>query len=393
MWIKRDLSIFLEQSASLPVQVLWGPRQCGKSSLLEKISTGWSHATLDDLGKRSLAKLDPALFFKQNPPPVIVDEAQYSPNIFSQIKLQVDELRRKGPLKSAQFRLTGSHQILLDSKIKESLGGRASFYRLHGFSLHELQSSGPSIEEFVFRGGWPELTINPEFSAVEYLNDYIRTVLEKDVALASGVRDLEKFQLVLGLLAARVGELLSFESVSNESGLSGPTIKSWIMNLERSGLAGLLRPFHTNLNKRLVKTPKFYFLDTGLAARLQGYTDVGTLFRSPAFGHLFENLVLTEILKTRDHHRKNWNIFFWRSKDGEEYDFVICSETKTVILDAKVAIQSAKALHLSPRIRRDLGKNPVQAAVCTYGGKRVALSDSCLQVPVAELASYLLESL
>ena len=281
----------------------------------------------------------------------------------------------------------------MDGNIKESLGGRASFFRLHGFSLPELGSRAPSIEEFIFRGAWPELAIQPEFSAVEYLNDYVRTVLEKDVAQASGIRELEKFQLTLGLLAARVGELVNFESLGRESGVSGITLKSWLISLERSGLAGLLRPFHTNLNQRLIKTPKFYFLDTGLAARLQGHTDIQLMFRSPSFGHLFENLVLTEILKARDHHRKNWQVSFWRSKEGEEYDFIIRSESKTVVLDAQVASQSAKKIVLSPSLLRDLGSNPVRSAVCTFGGKTSELSKTCDQVPVTYLAAYLLQNL
>jgi predicted AAA+ superfamily ATPase len=389
MWIKRDLSDYFSQNATLPVQVVWGPRQCGKSSMLLRISPEWTHITLDDLGDRRLAQEEPELFLKQNPTPLIINEAQYAPHLFSQIKIAVDRLRAKEIVKKPLFRLTGSHQILLDTKIKESLGGRASFFRLHGFSLSELGTTRPEIEEFIFRGAWPEMTIQPELSAVEYLNDYIRTVVEKDVAGTAGVRDLGKFQLALGLLAARVGELLSYESLARKAGISGATLKSWVIDLERSGLAGLLRPYHTNLNKRLVKTPKFYFLDTGLASRLQGHTDIRLMFKSPAFGHLFENLVLTEILKARDHHRKNWQITFWRSKEGEEYDFIIQSSAHTVVLEAEVAMQSPKKLVLSALLRRDLGPNPITSVVCTYGGRKAFLSDECQQIPVSELGIFL----
>lgn len=291
------------------------------------------------------------------------------------------------------FRLTGSHQILVDARIKESLGGRASFFRLHGFSMSELGNQCPSVEEFVFRGGWPELSIQPSLSAVEYLNDYIRTVVEKDVAMAAGVRDLAKFQTALGLLAARVGEILNYDSLGREAGVSGPTFKSWLISLERSGLAGLLRPFHSNLNKRFVKNPKFFFFDTGLAARLQGHTDIGFMFKSSAFGHLFENLVLTEILKTRDHHRRTWQVFFWRNRDGEEYDFIIQSETKSVVIDAQVAIQNPQSINVSASLRRDLGTEQIRSAVCTYGGNEIPLSDSCDQVPVNRLSQYLLRNL
>jgi predicted AAA+ superfamily ATPase len=217
--------------------------------------------------------------------------------------------------------------------------------------------------------------------------------MDKDVALASGVRELEKFQLTMGLLAARVGELLNFESLSREAGVSGVTLKSWIINLERSGLGGMLRPYHSNLNKRLVKTPKFYFLDTGLAVRLQGHTDISLMMRGPSFGHLFENLVLIEILKTRDHHRKSWNLFFWRSKEREEYDFVIRSGNKVVVIDAQVAIQSAQAFTPSSLFQKDFPTSTVIPVACTFGGKKQVLSNTCQQVPVAELAPFLLQNL
>jgi uncharacterized protein len=393
MWIKRDLTSFLAKKNSLPVQVLWGPRQCGKSSLLHYLSPSWNSATLDDLQNRQTAQKDPALFLKQNPPPVIIDEAQYAPHLFSQIKLHVDQLRLKTQINESLFRITGSHQILLDEKIKESLGGRASFFRLHNLSLSEISSLGISVEEFLFKGGWPELITNSQLSAIDYLNDYIRTVLDKDVALAYGVRELEKFQLTMGLLAARVGELLNFESLGREAGVTGMTLKSWISNLERSGLGGLLRPYHSNLNKRLIKTPKFYFLDTGLAVRLQGHTDISLMMRGPSFGHLFENLVLIEIIKTRDHHRKSWNLYFWRSKEREEYDFVIQAADKVIVIDAQVAIQSATAFSLSPLFKKDFLNSTILSVACTFGGKQKALSESCQQVPVTELGPFLLKNL
>lgn len=152
MWINRDLSSFFDLKAGLPVQVVWGPRQCGKSALLKKVSENWNFSTLDDLTNRKMAQSDPALFLQQNPPPVVIDEVQYAPNLFPQIKMVVDELRTKERLKKPIFRMTGSHQILLDQRIKESLGGRAHFLRLHGFSLSEADSLVNSIEEFIFRG-------------------------------------------------------------------------------------------------------------------------------------------------------------------------------------------------------------------------------------------------
>lgn len=393
MWIKRDLSDFLINSNTLPVQIVWGPRQCGKSTLLHHLSPKWSYVTLDDLRDRSTAQKDPALFLKQYPTPVVIDEAQYAPNLFSQIKLHVDQERLKAQISNSIFRITGSHQILLDEKIKESLGGRASFFRLHNLSLSEIGKLNFSIEEIIFKGGWPELFTNTGLNPIDYLNDYIRTVVDKDVALASGVKELAKFQVTLGLLAARVGELLNFESLSREAGVSGVTLKSWVSNIERSGLGGLLRPFHSNLNKRLIKIPKFYFFDTGLAVRLQGHMDISLMMRGPSFGHLFENLVLIEILKTKDHHRKSWNLFFWRSKEKEEYDFVIQAADKIIVIDAQVAVQSAKPFTPSLAFKQDFRNHTIIPLVCTFGGNQKDISNDCSQVPVQNLSSYLLGQL
>jgi predicted AAA+ superfamily ATPase len=399
MWISRDLEKFLAPHDALPCQVVWGPRQCGKSSLLSHLSEGWGEVTLDDLQSRSLAQRDPELFFAQNTPPVIIDEAQYAPDLFPQIKLIIDKMRRQSLLTNDQrqlmFRLTGSHQILLDQRIKESLAGRASYFRLHPLSLKEMRQSkiNLDIHEVIFRGGWPELALNPKISAVDYLNDYIRTVIEKDLILSSGIDKINEFNNMLGLLAARVGELLNLNSLGNEAGVTGVTLKSWLGLLERSGLAGLLRPFHSNLNKRLVKTPKFYFFDTGLAVRLQGHLQSQLMFKTPSFGHLFENLVVSEAIKTRDHHRRAWNFYFWRTRDGEEYDLLIEAGNRMIVLDAQVAIQSAKPIEASPQLLKTLKNYQLDLIVCTYGGTKTKLSRHCTQVPVEQLGEYLLAEL
>ena len=399
MWIERDLEPFLRDPSSLPCQVIWGPRQCGKSSLFSMISEGWQEVSLDDIQARALAQKDPELFFEQYPPPVIVDEAQYSPEIFPQIKLAIDKMRRQslktGSVREINFRLTESHQILLDQRIKESLAGRASYFRLHPLSVKEMRKGHItlSIHEIIFRGGWPELALNANLSAVDYYNDYIRTVIEKDLILSAGIERVSAFNTMLGLLSARVGELISFESLGNEAGVTGVTLKTWIGLVERSGLAGLLRPFHNNLNKRLVKTPKFYFFDTGLAVRLQGHLNSQQMFRTPAFGHLFENLVVSEAIKTRDHNRRSWNFYFWRTRDGEEYDLLIEAGNKMIVLDAQVAIQSAKPIVASTQLKKALADYDVELIVCTYGGTITKLSRDCTQIPIDQLGEFLLSML
>jgi len=399
MWIKRDLQDHLEETtekSALPVQILVGPRQGGKSALFHQLNQkNFREVSLDDLQSRQLAEKDPALFLEQNPPPLFVDEAAYAPNLFPQIKLVIDQARRAKKANSTLFRLTASNQILFDKRVKESLAGRASYFRLHPFSLNELQRAkfDFKIQEFLFKGGWPELYVNSEIDFVSFLNDYIQTYVEKDVAMVAGIEKLGAFQTVLGLLAARTGQIMNFDSISRDAGVTAPAIKDWILILERASICGLLRPYASNLNKRLIRAPKFYFLDTGLACRLQGHQNQEPMMKSPQVGPLFETLVLSEIIKTRDHHRKTWQLFYWRTKDMEEYDFIISNGQKQVILDAQLSIQSAKPIHISKSLRRDFPSSQLSLGVVTFGGSFTKISTDCWQIPVTGLATFLLSEL
>ena len=281
---------------------------------------------------RQLANNDPALFLEQFEPPLLLDEVQYVPNLFSEIKQKVDIIKRNNVLKAKMkvkhetlFRLTGSNQILMDKTVKESLAGRATFYYLNTLSVHEILNAIPEIKikDILFRGGWPELYINDQLTPQQYLNDYIRSYVEKDIVLNAGIQKVAAFTTVLSLLAARTGQLADYFSISQDSGVSSVTVKEWIGYLERADLIYTLKPYFNNLNKRLLKTPKFYFLDTGLATRLQGWSDATPLMSSPQIGSLFETLVLAEIVKFIRNYGKNWELFFWRNKEGEEIDFLI----------------------------------------------------------------------
>ncbi|PWU22234.1 MAG: hypothetical protein C5B49_01240 [Bdellovibrio sp.] len=394
MWIKRDLMKYLSQP-SLPVQVLTGPRQGGKSTLFHHLEGArFNEVSLDDLQARRLAEADPAFFLKQNTSPLFIDEAPYAPNLFPQIKLEVDLARRRPEKRGVMFRLTGSNQLLIDRNVKESLA-RANYFRLHPLSVHEVCSANLSVEvqDMLFSGGWPELYANPEISTIMYLNDYIQTYVEKDFALLAGIEKLGAFQTVLGLLAARTGQLLNFKDVARDAGISSVTVKDWVLLLERNGLCGLLRPFWTNLNKRLIKTPKFYFLDTGLACRLQGHQAAPSMMKSPQIGQLFETLVLSEIIKTRDHHARTWQPFFWRTKEKEEYDFIIVSGDRSVVLDARLAIHAAQPIGLSPALKKALGGKKIGLGVVTYGGKKILLNRDCWQIPIHDLSAFLIDSL
>ena len=395
MYIKRDITPRLSKSTA-PVQILIGPRQCGKSTLLSHLSgTIFKEVTFDDLQLRNLANRDPALFLEQFKPPILLDEVQYVPNLFLEVKQQIDQLKKQR-LKSRKklsvlFRMTGSNQLLMDKNIKESLAGRASYFYLNTLTIHEIQNvlTNVDVKAILFKGGWPELYIDQGLSPVQYLNDYIRSYIEKDIVLSAGVQKQEAFNRVLSLLAARTGMLLDYTNLANDSGVRSVTIKEWVSILQRTALVYCLKPYASNLNKRLTKTPKFYFLDTGLAIRLQGWQDPLPLMTSPQAGYLFETLVFAEIFKFIQNYNKDWQLYLWRTKEGEEIDFLIVSKSgKVIALDAKMSMQSVQPTKL-PASFNKMFSQVQQIVLVTFGGQKIHLSKECLVVPIGELHEFL----
>lgn len=402
MYIPRDMTDELRQSHSL-IQVLVGPRQCGKSTLFAALASkdnSFQEITFDDLQLRQLANRDPALFLYQFLPPLILDEIQYVPNLFPELKKQVDQLKRKMLFKEAKsqfkvlYRLTGSNQILMDKNVKESLAGRAAYFHLNTLTVHEIISALPKtrIDNIIFRGGWPELYTDTPIPVVAYLNDYIRTYVEKDIVMSAGIQKVVEFHSILGLLSARTAQLLDYSGLSRDCGVSSVTVKEWTSLLERSDLIYILRPYFSKLNKRLIKTPKLYFLDTGLATRLQGWQEMTPLITSPQIGPLFETLVLAEIIKFIRNYRKQWEVFFWRTKEGEEVDFVLKTSQDSIhAIEVKLAIQNLpKKINYPTSFQKYFSpKNPL--VIVTFGGRRLKLSDYTLVVPITELHDYLKE--
>jgi predicted AAA+ superfamily ATPase len=395
MYIQRDITTTLMQSRAA-VQLLIGPRQCGKSTLLSHLSGAtFQEVTFDDLQLRRLANHDPALFLEQFKPPLVLDEIQYVPNLFPEIKRQIDLLKKQRLLDQAPipllFRITGSNQLLLDKKVKESLIGRASYFYLNTLTVHEIKqtSSNLTLIEILFKGGWPELYVDPQLSAVTYLNDYIRSYIEKDIVLSAGVQKHEAFSLMLGLLAARTGMLLDYASLSRDSGVSAVTIKDWVSILQRTALIYCLKPYSSNLNKRLTKMPKLYFLDTGLAARLQGWREAKPLFMSPQAGAVFESLVFAELFKFIQNYNKDWLLSLWRTKEGEEIDFLLTTASgKTFAFDAKMSTQNIQVKHLPPSFKK-LFPEVKHLILITWSGQTIQLAADCLVLPLECLHDFL----
>ena len=281
----------------------------------------------------------------------------------------------------------------MDRNIKESLAGRVSYFSLNTLTLHEIrQAYGEAdVVEILFRGGWPELYIDRSLSSVSYLNDYIRSYIEKEIVLSAGIQKQSAFGIVLGLLASRTGLLLDYANVARDSGIQGVTVKEWVSLLERADLVRLLRPYENNLNKRLTKTPKLYFMDTGLAVRLQGWQEKKPLLTSPQAGALFETLVFSEIVKFIQNYRKDWQVYLWRTKEGEEIDFLIMMESGEILaLDAKMSLHTTQASKLPASFAR-LFPTVQKITLVTFGGHRMHVTRECLAVPVSELHDFLME--
>lgn len=394
MWIKRDISFILNSSTDR-VQILVGPRQCGKTALFHHLGRDHDFVSLDDFHERDLARRDPVLFFDRFRRPLIVDEAWYAPELFPEIKRRVDLAKRAGTT-GLMYRLTGSNQVMMDREVRESLAGRASYYNLNTLSVSELMGMGPNppdVTTILFRGGWPELhSAASSLDPIVYLNDYIRTYVEKDVSLTIGIRKLEEYNRFLRILAARTGTVLNHSDISRDLGVEVGTVKEWISILERMEILILLEPYFTNLSKRLVKSPKLYFFDTGLAVRLQGWTEAAPLVTSPQGGALFETLVCGEIRRYIQNRRLPWRMHYWRTRDGKELDFVLeLSPKRWIFLECKLTAPQLEAvtgvMHESGFVKT-FGKENVVATV-TFSGQLMETARGHWRVPVASLAEYL----
>jgi predicted AAA+ superfamily ATPase len=391
MWIHRDISDIFQKNKDA-IQIVRGPRQCGKSSLILQVDPDFIELSLDDPALRELAQNDPELFLKQfDSKKLFIDEAQYAPELFPSLKRKAD-LYKRNPENVPQtiLRLTGSNQILMDKNIKESLAGRASFFNMNTLSVSEiLNAKNISIQEILFKGGWPELHANENRDSKKFLDDYINSYIEKDIVLAAGIQKSREFLKFVRLLAGRAGGILDLAGLGRDADVDSKTIKEWISILERMHIIYLVMPFSSNLSSRLIKSPKVFFIDTGLLCRLQGWTSPEPILTSPLQGSLFENLVFSEIFKLNLNYQRGWEIYHWRSREGEEIDFLIQkNNNQFIFIEAKVSSIKLKKLTDFPEVKKVFQNNIPERIVCHQEGEHV-LGD---QVPLAFLKDILLKS-
>lgn len=318
--IERTLSSKLQELAQkYPIVTLTGPRQSGKSTLLQHSFPAYRYVSLEDIDVRNYAIEDPRGFLANYPDKTIIDEAQRAPELFSYIQTYTDKKGKEG-----MYILAGSHNFLLMEKINQSLAGRTAVMTLLPFSHAEMKAGSilpHSVNEEIFKGGYPRL-YDKNIHPVDYYPFYIQTYVERDVRLMKNIGDLSKFIRFIKLCAGRIGQLLNISSISNECGIAVSTATAWISVLEASYICYLLKPDFNNFAKRLVKTPKLYFYDTGLACSLLDIRDAGQVATHYLRGGLFENMVINEFVKRAYNRGELPNLTFWRDSTGNEIDLI-----------------------------------------------------------------------
>lgn len=320
MILRQATPVLQKLALGYPILAITGPRQAGKTTLAQTTFPDKRYLSLEDPDQRAFAEEDPRAFLARLPQGAILDEAQRCPALFSYLQTRVDAEKKMG-----QFVLTGSQQFGLLSNITQTLAGRVGMVQLLPFSLQEMQRGELAIhdlDDLMWRGMYPPVH-DRQLAPEQWFANYLATYVERDVRQLIEVQNLSLFQRFIKLCAARCGQLLNLSSLASDCGVSHNTVRAWISVLEASYVVFLLQPHHQNFGKRLVKTPKLYFVDTGLAAFLLGIRDPQHLSIHSARGALFENFVISELLKRRYNEGLPSNLFFWRNNAGVEVDLVI----------------------------------------------------------------------
>ena len=316
--IKRIIGDVLKNLANqYPVVTITGPRQSGKTTLIKNVFADKQYVNLESPDIRQFAVNDPKGFLAQYNN-AILDEIQRAPELLSYIQPIVDKNKEQG-----QFIITGSQQFEVLNNISQSLAGRTALLKLLPFSISEIKNivDVSLTDKLIYTGFYPriyDMNLDPH----QAIGDYIVTYVERDIRQLISIKDLNLFEKFLKLCAGRIGQLLNFQGLANDVGVSHTTVKSWISILEASYIIFLLPPWYNNFSKRLVKSPKLYFYDVGLASYLLGIENEKQVFRDPLRGNLFENLVVAEVLKYRFNKGKKSNLFFYRDSTGLEIDLI-----------------------------------------------------------------------
>lgn len=322
----------LEMAAKYPIVTVTGPRQSGKSTLLKTSFPDYKYVSLEDPDMRLFATDDPRGFLATYPDKTVIDEVQRVPSLFSYIQTHTDKENKEG-----MYMLAGSHNFLLMENVNQSLAGRTAVLKLLPFSHHEMSFGKilpTAVDEETFKGAYPRI-YDKDIAPIDYYPYYIQTYVERDVRLMKNIGDLSKFIRFIKLCAGRIGQLLNLSSLANECGVAVSTISTWISILEASYICYLLKPDHNNYAKRLVKTPKLYFYDTGLACSLLDIRSPEQVSTHFLRGGLFENLVINEFIKESYNKGEEPSLTFWRDSTGNEVNLLSTIEGRQFAYEIK----------------------------------------------------------
>ncbi|HJJ36086.1 MAG TPA: ATP-binding protein [Methanocorpusculum sp.] len=395
MYIQRAIEHdILQTSATFPVVLVTGPRQVGKTTTLRHLAeTGRTYVSLENPNIRLFAKTEPSLFLQKYPPPVLIDEIQYAPEILPYIKMSVDEHHENGA-----FWLTGSQMFSMMKNVSESLAGRVGILHFLGLSHAEIAGTAtepfttepkrlterstkavrqtmPEIYQAIFRGTFPALVINPNVSRENFYSSYIATYLERDINSLTQVADISTFLKFMKVVAARTGRMLVYDDIAKDAGISATTAKRWMSILVSLYVVALLPPYHSNILKRIVKSPVIHFLDTGLCTYLLGWESPDTLESSIMAGNLLESYVFSEIFKSYLAAGREPPLYFYRDDAKREIDLLIHQNGTLSPIEVKKTGRPGKGdLQHIRYVRERLDRSPEQMAT----GAVICLADDLI---------------
>lgn len=365
--IRRELEKEAKRlSKQFPVVAILGPRQSGKTTLAQQCFPDYTHLSLENPNTREFASQDPQGFLRTYPDGVIFDEIQHVPQLFSYIQTLVDTTQLPG-----QFILTGSQNFQLNAQISQSLAGRVAILTLLPFSISELKKEDllpSSYETLLFSGGYPRIHAQ-KIAPSDWYPNYIHTYIERDVRQLKNVTDLARFQRFVKLCAGRIGQIINWSDLGRDCGINYHTAQSWISLLEASFVLFLIHPYYENFNKRLIKSPKLYFYDTGLACSLLEITSEKYLQTHFLKGNIFESFVISELTKSRYNKGQNPHFYFWRDKQGSEIDLIFEAHNSIGAIEIKSSQTLSQDAFKEIRYWQKISHHSREECFVIYGGE------------------------
>jgi predicted AAA+ superfamily ATPase len=366
MVVKREIEKAVRfYKDKYPIITITGPRQSGKTTFLRELFPDYQYVSLESPDVRSFLEDDPNGFFEKYSKFCIFDEAQRVPELFSYLQTIVDESKIMG-----QFILSGSQNFHLIKNITQSLAGRVALFKLLPFDFNELKSQNLLSTDYIdtmIKGFYPAI-FDRDIPSKSFYNNYIQTYVERDITELVNIRDIRTFRIFLSMCASRAGQLLNLNALANECGITQPTAKSWLSVLESSYIVFLLQPYHENFDKRVIKSPKLYFYDTGLLCHLLKIKDANQIQGNSYKGNLFENMIVSEFVKQNYHKNLMQDFWFWRDSAGHEVDLIVQDDELLNVIEIKSTKTISKDLFKGLNFFQDLAKEKVKTNSIIYAG-------------------------